>query len=85
MQYRELRGWCQESPPYLTVEVGFRGFRGIQLQTLPDTLPKDMASGICLHDLRHGLLNKWFHAREPIAIGRPQIVRKIHSNHDTCG
>ena len=42
-----------------------------------------MACWIGLHDLRHRLLDQGLETGEPVTVGRPQVVRKVHANHDT--
>lgn len=39
----------------LCVKVGFSGFRGVQLQTLPDTFTEHIEGWIGFHDFVHGL------------------------------
>ena len=67
----------------LAVQVRLRGLRGVQLKTLPDAFTEDMARRVCLHNLCHGLLDERLQAGEPVAVGGPQVVGKIHANHDT--
>ena len=69
----------------LGVEVGFGGFGGVELQTLADTLTQDVASGVGLHDLGHGLLNERLQSGEPVTVSRPQVVSEVHADHDTSG
>ena len=38
----------------LAGEVGLCGFRGVQLQTLSNTLPQDVESWVCFHNLYIG-------------------------------
>jgi hypothetical protein len=67
----------------LAVQVWFCGFRGIQLETFPNALSENVARRVGLHDFGHSLLDQRLHAREPVAVCRPEIVRQIHSDHDT--
>ena len=67
----------------LAVQVRLRGLRGVQLKALPDAFTEDVARRVCLHDLCHGLLDERLQAGEPVAVGGPQVVGKIHANHDT--
>ena len=50
-------------------QVGLCGFTGVQLKAFPDSLSQHVQGGIGLHDLRHGLLDEGFHAREPVTKG----------------
>ena len=44
-----------------------------------------MQSRVGTHNLRHGLLDEGLETREPVAVGRPEVVRQVHANHDTSG
>lgn len=58
-----------------------RQLRGIQLRSFLDSLSQNVASRVSFHDPRHGLLHEWFHAREPMAVHRPQVVSRFHADH----
>ena len=53
------------------------------METLADTLAENVAGRVCLHDLGHGLLDERLEAGEPVAVGGPQVVCEVHTNHDT--
>jgi hypothetical protein len=67
----------------LTIEVRLRRLGRVQLKTLTNALTKHVTRGVGFHNLCHCLLNEGLHTREPVAICRPQVVRQVHTNHDT--
>jgi len=70
----------------LGVQVRFRRFRGIQLQSLSDTFSEDIEGGVglkslsYLHDLVHGLLHERLTAREPVPEGSVQVVAEVQGH-----
>lgn len=50
-------------------QVRLSGFTGVQLKAFPDSLSQHIQSRISFHDLRHGLLDEGFYAREPVTKG----------------
>ena len=55
------------------------------LETLSNTFSQDVHGWVSLHNFRHSLLNKWFTAREPVAISRVKIVSHINSDEQPSG
>ena len=59
----------EELPVVLGGEVGLGGLTGVELQSLADALAQHVQCRVGLHDLGHGLLHQWLHARDPLPEG----------------
>ena len=59
----------EELSVVLRWQVRLSGLRGVQLETLADSLSEDVQRRVGLHDLGHGLLDQGLASWEPITKG----------------
>jgi hypothetical protein len=69
----------------LSVEVGLRRFRGVELEPLPDPFPEHVESRVGLHDLVHGLQREGLVAGEPISESRVHVVGQVDGDQAASG
>jgi len=67
----------------LRVEIGLSRFRGIELETLSNSLSQDIKGRIGFHNLVHGLLHQGLDTWEPVTEGTMEVVSEINSNEAT--
>ena len=69
----------------LRVEELLVALGSVELQTLANTLAKNVERRVSLHNLGHSLLDELLETREVLSVGRVQVVGKIDTNHQTSG